>query len=236
MYRSVAVTSVSPLAGCALSRDVGAHGRRDLIDDGSVKGSCLVALPARPQGVGKPETRRQIPGVDRERAAIGFNGLGRFARRLVNLGQAQIGSALSARMEPQTHSMRTCHLRAPSSTVRWRSRKWMAHACYSGTCGGELVTSTSSMTSRCGRYHSQTYIEGYTVALLALGTAMPIGELPLYYCPGVGPDTSAKRIEQAIRRRQKTHAAAFKWAAREARDLPEDMHFNHPPALPDYSP
>lgn len=73
------------------------------------------------------------------------------------------------------------------------------------------------------------------MGLLALGVPeLPLRELPLYYCPGVGSETSFKRLEQAIRLGLTSHQGAFRWAVRQARELPEGMYINHPPALPDY--
>ena len=84
-------------------------------------------------------------------------------------------------------------------------------------------------------YWDAAYIEGYMMGLLALGVAMPPRELPMYFCPGVGAETSFKRVADAIRAGRRTHAGAYAWAARQMKGVPVGMHFHHPPALPDYS-
>jgi hypothetical protein len=84
-------------------------------------------------------------------------------------------------------------------------------------------------------YWNAAYIEGYELGLLALGAPeLPLRELPLYYCPGVGAETSFKRLTQAIRGGLTSHQGAYKWAVRETRELSEGVYFNHPPLLPDY--
>jgi hypothetical protein len=89
--------------------------------------------------------------------------------------------------------------------------------------------------TRARKYWDAAYIEGYETGLLALGAPeLPLVELPVYYCPGVGAETSFTRLEQAIRRGPRSHRAAYTWAARQTRDLPDGMYFNHPPLLPDY--
>lgn len=83
-------------------------------------------------------------------------------------------------------------------------------------------------------YWDASYIEGYMMGLLALALAVKPGHVPFFYCPGLGPATSVKRVEQAIRGGRKTHAAAYACAVRELRGVPQGMHMYHPPLLPDY--
>jgi hypothetical protein len=84
-------------------------------------------------------------------------------------------------------------------------------------------------------YSNAAYIEGYELGLLALGAPeLPLRDLPLYYCPGIGAETSFKRLTQAIRGGLTSHQGAYQWAVRETRELPEGVYFNHPPLLPDY--
>jgi hypothetical protein len=84
-------------------------------------------------------------------------------------------------------------------------------------------------------YWDAAYIEGYTMGLVALGMPLQPREVPMYYCPRIGPERSFTGVARAIRAGRKTHALAFDWAARTAKELPQGMHFNHPPVLPDYS-
>ena len=92
------------------------------------------------------------------------------------------------------------------------------------------------LATKARNYWDAAYIEGNEAGLIALGAAkLPLHMLPLYYCPGVGPETSYQRVAQAIRGGLATHRAAYTWAARKTRDLPENMYFNHPPLLPEYS-
>ena len=91
------------------------------------------------------------------------------------------------------------------------------------------------LATKARDYWNAAYIQGYEVGLLALGAPeLPLRELPLYYCPGVGPETSFNRLEQAIRGGLRSHQGAYRWAARQARELPEGTYINHPPTLPDY--
>jgi hypothetical protein len=84
-------------------------------------------------------------------------------------------------------------------------------------------------------YWNAAYIEGYEAGLIALGALdLPLRALPLYYSPGVGPDTSFKRVAQSIRGGFTSHQAAYRWATRKTKTLPEGMYLNHPPLLPDY--
>jgi hypothetical protein len=84
-------------------------------------------------------------------------------------------------------------------------------------------------------YWNAAYIEGYEVGLLALGAPeLSLRELPLYYCPGVGAETSFRRLAQAIRGGPTSQQGAYRWAVRETKELPEGVYFNHPPLLPDY--
>jgi hypothetical protein len=81
-------------------------------------------------------------------------------------------------------------------------------------------------------YWELAYVEGYQAGLIALGSPeLPIRILPLYYCPGIGPDTSYMRIAAAIRGGPKSHRAAHVWAGRQTRNLPKDKYFYHPPIL-----
>jgi hypothetical protein len=84
-------------------------------------------------------------------------------------------------------------------------------------------------------YWNAAFIEGYWNGLVALGMAVRPNDVPMYYCPGIGPERSFVEVERAIRAGRRTHATAFAWAAREIRKLPEGVSFNHPPVLPDYS-
>jgi hypothetical protein len=85
------------------------------------------------------------------------------------------------------------------------------------------------------RYWDAAYIEGYKLGLWATGEQdTPVRELPVYYCPGVGAETSYLRVAAAIRKGRETHAGAYAWAARQTRKLPEGMFFTHTPFLPEY--
>lgn len=86
--------------------------------------------------------------------------------------------------------------------------------------------------SRRRDYWDLAYIEGYQAGLLALGAPqIKMSNVPYYYCPGVGPESSFKRVSKAIRGGRVTHAGAFRWAERQIRDHPQDMYPYHPPFL-----
>jgi SIR2-like domain len=91
------------------------------------------------------------------------------------------------------------------------------------------------LATKARNYWDAAYIEGYEAGLIALGaTELPLHLLPLYYCPGVGPETSYKRLAQAICGGPISHRAAYAWAVRQTKDLPDGIYFNHPPLLSDY--
>lgn len=91
------------------------------------------------------------------------------------------------------------------------------------------------LATKARNYWDAAYIEGYGAGLIALGaTELPLRLLPLYYCPGIGPETSYERLAQAIRGGPNSHRAAYAWAVRQTKDLPGGMYFNHPPLLSDY--
>lgn len=84
-------------------------------------------------------------------------------------------------------------------------------------------------------YWNAAYIEGYESGLFAIAAhQIPIRDVPLYYCPGVGAATSFKRVAQAIRGGHRSHRTAYQWAVRQMRDLPEGFYLNHPPSLPNF--
>lgn len=89
--------------------------------------------------------------------------------------------------------------------------------------------------ARARHYWDVAYIEGYEAGLIALGSPQfPLRLLPLYYCPGVGADTSYTRVARAIRAGPSSHRAVYAWASRQTKDLPKDMYFYHPPLLSNY--
>jgi hypothetical protein len=84
-------------------------------------------------------------------------------------------------------------------------------------------------------YWNAAYIEGYEAGLIVLGAHdLPLRTVPLYYCPGLGADTSFTRVAHEIRGGAKTHKAAHGWAIRAMQRMPEGMYAFHPPSLPDY--
>ncbi len=57
--------------------------------------------------------------------------------------------------------------------------------------------------TKARNYWDAAYIEGYETGLIALGAAkLPLRILPLYYCPGVGQETSFKADSSHPRRRE----------------------------------
>ncbi|MDQ1437702.1 MAG: hypothetical protein QOK43_1331 [Acidimicrobiaceae bacterium] len=84
-------------------------------------------------------------------------------------------------------------------------------------------------------YWDAAYMEGYALGLAALATnRWPMNRVPFYYCPGLGPSTSFSEIAKAVRAGAATHKPAFRWAAKETKELPEGMYFIHSPFLPSY--
>jgi SIR2-like domain len=85
-------------------------------------------------------------------------------------------------------------------------------------------------------YWNAAYIEGYLTGLISIAaTDLRIDEVPLYYCPGHGPDTSFARVSAAIRRGALTHKAAYRWAAIRSRGVRRGLVIPHDPYLSAYN-
>ncbi len=84
-------------------------------------------------------------------------------------------------------------------------------------------------------YWNAAYIEGYLAGLISvIAPDLRVDEVPMYYCPGHGPDTSFARVSAAIRRGPATHKTAFRWAESRTRDVPRGFVLPHEPYLPSY--
>lgn len=84
-------------------------------------------------------------------------------------------------------------------------------------------------------YWHAAYIEGYLAGLIStFATDLRIDEIPMYYCPGHGPDTAFDRVARAIRQGPATHKTAYGWAAARCRDLAPGFVLPHDPYLPSY--
>ncbi len=89
--------------------------------------------------------------------------------------------------------------------------------------------------NRGRNYWDSAYIDGYVTGVIGIAARdLPLREIPLYYCPGPGPDTSIARTSKAVRGGDETHKTAHAWAARQVRSLPADMVVHHTPFLPTY--
>lgn len=84
-------------------------------------------------------------------------------------------------------------------------------------------------------YWNAAYIEGYLAGLISvIAPELRIDEIPMYYCPGHGPDTSFARTSRAIRGGTQTHKSAFRWAERQTRGVRPGFVISHDPYLPTY--
>ena len=83
-------------------------------------------------------------------------------------------------------------------------------------------------------YWNASYIEGYLAGLISTIVNCRIDEVPMYFCPGHGPESSFARVSKAIKRGPQQHKAAFNWARRQAEQVPRGMVLPHAPFLPDY--
>jgi SIR2-like domain len=79
-------------------------------------------------------------------------------------------------------------------------------------------------------YWDAAYYEGYGNGLFVLGVdEIPLEEVPIFYCPGIGETTSFKVVSEAVRGGEKTHKTAYKWAVKQ--DRPKGMYWTHGPFL-----
>lgn len=78
-------------------------------------------------------------------------------------------------------------------------------------------------------YWNGAYYRGYQAGLIAPLLDVSLRAVPLYYCPGVGEETSFERIAKAIKSGSATHKAAYLRAKRETDRLPPDMVLLHTP-------
>ena len=90
------------------------------------------------------------------------------------------------------------------------------------------------VATKARNYWDAAYIEGYEVGLVAIGgyDEISLRQVPVYYCPGIGPETSYKRVAAAIRSGTRAHNAAGSWASRQTKALPKECtlridHFFH---------
>ena len=72
-------------------------------------------------------------------------------------------------------------------------------------------------------YWNASYIEGYLTGLISTVIDCRIDVVPMYFCPGHGPDSSFARVAKAIKAGPRQHKAAFNWARREAERVPRGI-------------
>ncbi len=79
-------------------------------------------------------------------------------------------------------------------------------------------------------YWNLAYWEGYLTGLVgALAFDSSLNAVPMYYCPGPGPESSYERLARAVRGGEATHKTAYRWAKRAVERSGPEMVSTHMP-------
>lgn len=79
-------------------------------------------------------------------------------------------------------------------------------------------------------YWNQAYWEGYATGLFcSFASEVPVSRFPLYFCPGLGHETSLERLRRAVRGGPQTHQTAYRWAKRQTDQIQPGMVIEHTP-------